>query len=279
MATGKTDIVEWVGFAFFCAGMILSYLAAMSAKLPTMRLKLVLVEVVLFAHAVVYGSMALGQGTEFRADGVFVNWERAVLYAATHGFVAAVVALSLDGNWGKASISWLLGTAQFSLLVFATRSPSDDTQLYWFIWSLIVFVIDTIFTLFWLVLPVVERPLVSNALSWTVKALKVLAFLVYGVVWFAISPEFAGAWKDGTGMAVLYMATDVIVKVFVVGLFVLRWVDLWEFVGDGSLSGLSLKNGLPGLVGVHQSPCANDVNNSALQPVPNTNSVQMTLDY
>lgn len=278
----NTEIVQWVGFAFFGLGLILSYLAAMSAKLPTMKLKLLLVEVMLFSTAAVYGSMALGQGIEFRADGFFVNWERAVLYAATHGLLYAVVALSLDGNWGKASISWFLGTGQMSCLVFATRSPSDDTQLYWFIFALIILAVDAVFTLLWLVLPVVERPLVSNATSWTVKAVKILASILYTAVWFAISVEFSNAWPDTTGVMALYMVTDVIVKVFFVGLFVLRWVDLWED-GGAVLGGLSLKQGLPGLVGVHQSPCADGINNSQYQAAngfaaPPTGAVQMRLE-
>lgn len=243
---------NWFALAAFIVASALALFMRMKDTHPTPRLKQLLLLLVYGMHWPVAGFLALGGGQKVVA-GHDVVWARYCLYGFSHGFFLAVVSLSLDIDWGKSFVAFLIGTATALPLWIGAESTIAAGAWFWFIPAVLALVAWIGFSLFFLQLPVDKLDVVSNTTHWVVKILSWIALAGYVLVGYIIDTTWKNAIKDDIALiTALYVGWDFIVKICV-GLYLLGWV---EFFGTKVASGLHIgKGGLPYMSAVHANNC------------------------
>lgn len=255
---------EWVywfgGFAAFIIGSVLAF--AMSLRLAEAQNKhrYLMLLATYVPTAAIYGAMALGQGDYVRADAVTVPIMIYSLYAATHGFFFAFLALSILPNYYGALLAGVLATGQQVALLLGARSTGSAIW-YWFIWAGVFWVAESVLFLFYLrpqrsssaegdddeaamLAAQQERPMnsmssdQSRVNDWLVRVLAVIGGALY-LALYIVDPT----WLDPVSsvvQAVFHLGVDDIVKLLI-GLIL-----LWFFkpVAEASIRNLQLGLGM-----------------------------------
>jgi hypothetical protein len=253
------NIVQLVVWFIATMGMFAGFVIGASGKLPTMRLKSLLTFLFLFGFSAIYCALWLGQGYTIRSDLRSVDWLLSVLYAATSGFLVAVVYLCLDANWNKAFYGFVLGALQLGMLIGVTLSPSGDWQAQWLAYAGAAYVAVAVVTVAFIWMPSTtpeKPPMVSNFMHWAVKGVLLLIFGLELLVPF-LDQTYTGN-LNSLGASVFHGLLDILKVAFVI--FCLGWVDLYEAGTASADSIINLAQGLPLMQGVHQPNCASNVN-------------------
>ena len=229
------DWVEWFGgFAPFVLAVGVAYLMSLRLRQQENKHRYMMLMAVYAMTAAVYGGLAQGQFDYTRPDAVTVAVGRYAVYAATHGFFFAFLALSIVPNYFGSLLAGALATGQQVSLLLGARSTGAAIW-YWFIWASTFWLAQALLFILYL-RPERDRgdsdpdngephrsmrSSLNTVAVWVVRVLAIVGGVAY-LGLFVID----SAWQDLVSRifhTIMYVMVDIIVKI-VVGVVLLWFV-------------------------------------------------------
>jgi|WetSurMetagenome_2_1015567.scaffolds.fasta_scaffold279697_1 hypothetical protein len=222
------EIAGWVGLGAFVLCWVAAVFLRWNPKYQETRIKLLLLLIVYGTLAPILGFMALpGLGGTTVVNGRTVTWVRFTVNAVVLSFFAAFFSHCIDPSPQKAVIMFFWGLANSLWLVFASLSANDGVWYFW-IFSVVAWVITSIYVIWWLQTPPAFQHAVSFWKGVVCKFLFILGYAVFIFVGYLIdTPWLNGAGGDLSLLQWLNVGWDIIFF-GIFGLFLIWFVDLYE---------------------------------------------------